>query len=178
MGFAIADAGIRYGHQVTAILGPIALPFPEGVNRIDVETAAEMSEAVGREFAQNDLLIMAAAVADFRPKLVASQKLERKPGMILELEPTEDILATVSRHKRPDQRTIGFSLQSDFNLETAQRKLIEKNLDLIVHNPVGTIAADEIEATLIYPDGRRNSISPMPKKRFGEMIIRRAMDLF
>src|SRR5581483_10196034 len=139
MGAALAEAAMRAGHSVTLVLGPVTVAMPEGARRIDIETAAEMRDAVLREFPGHDLLIMAAAVADYRPKAVHAGKLARQGTLSIECEATEDIVAAAGRIKRPEQRTIGFSLEERGNVERATEKLIRKNLDLIVYNPTDTM---------------------------------------
>jgi len=112
MGAALADAALRAGHEVTLVVGPVLVAMPERARRVDVETAADMHAAVMRLFPEHDLLLMAAAVADFRPRYVRDNKIERDGTLAIEFEATEDIVAAASRAKRPDQRTVGFSLES------------------------------------------------------------------
>jgi len=178
MGAALAEAAVAAGHQVAVILGPIAVSFPAGVRRIDVETAEQMFDAVMREFPNHDLLIMAAAVADYRPVAASSAKLSREGVRILELEPTEDIVAASGRIKRPDQRTVGFSLETSPDLQRVVSKLRQKKLDLIVYNPIATIASDSIQPSLLYPDGRVEAIPYASKADFADMLIQRAVELF
>ena len=100
MGQGLAAAAIRDGHFVTLILGPVTLSMPKAAKRIDVETAAQMHDAVLSEFPKNDLLIMAAAVADYRPSQVGLVKIESGARQTIELEPTTDILAAAGTMKR------------------------------------------------------------------------------
>lgn len=178
MGLAIAQASLRAGHLTTLILGPISISPPRGVGRVDVETAEQMLQAVLREFPSYDLLIMTAAVSDFRPKMLASAKLHRAGGLTLELEATEDIIARAGEIKRPGQRTVGFSLESEADLARARQKLVEKKLDLIVYNPTETIGSERIEPTLIYPDGRSEKLPSRPKSEFADILIQRSSGLF
>jgi phosphopantothenoylcysteine decarboxylase / phosphopantothenate---cysteine ligase len=178
MGRALADAAIGLGQHVTLILGPINAAMPAGVRRIDVETSRQMHEAVLAEFPNHDLLIMAAAVADFRPKDVRLGKVERGGTLTIELEATEDIVADVGRRKRADQRTVGFSLVSRDDLARSIEKLRRKNLDLIVSNPLETMSSETIEATLLWPDGRSEQLVPQGKSEFAGVLLRRAMGLF
>ena len=178
MGAALARAAAKAGHSATLILGPAHLQIPEDVRRIDVETTEQMLAAVQAEFPDHDLLIMAAAVADFRPKAVWHQKLDRRAAMTLELESTPDILATVSRTKRPNQRTVGFSLEDDGNFDRARRKLVEKKLDLIVYNTPQTIGSEAIAATLFYPDGSAENLPSRSKSDFADILIQRSAALF
>src|SRR5438552_8562484 len=126
MGAALAEAAQRAGHEVTLILGPVTAPMPPGVRRIDVMSSREMHDAVMREFPNHDLLIMAAAVADFRPKKVLTEKVPRGGALTLELEPTEDIAAAACAIRRPDQRVIGFSLVEPGDIERTREKPIRK----------------------------------------------------
>lgn len=177
MGAALADAAIRAGHQVTLILGPVVATMPQGTRRIDLETAAEMHAAVLEEFPNHDALIMAAAVADFRPRFVRSGKVERDGTLAIEFEPTADIIAAVSQFKRSDQRTIGFSLESKSNLERARQKMLRKGLDLMVYNPTQTMDSHTIESVLLYPDGRIEELPCRDKADFADILIRRVSAL-
>lgn len=174
MGFALCSAAIVAGHQVTAILGPIELTMPAGVRRIDVETAEQMQAAVLAEFPQHDLLIMAAAVADFRPVKMTGEKLARAGKLTIECEATSDILAATGRIKAPHQRTVGFSLESRGNLIRSREKLARKNLDLIVYNPTDTMSSSTIESVLIWPSGKEESLASRSKADFASVLIARA----
>lgn len=178
MGAAIAEAAIRGGHSLTMILGPIAVAMPAGGRRIGVETAAQMHEAVLRELSSHDLLIMAAAVADYRPVQVSDRKIGREGRLVIECEPTEDILAAAGKIKRADQRTVGFSLESAGDIERARQKLSRKGLDLIVYNPTETMDSASIEATLLWPDGRSESVPCRSKVQFADILLQRAISLF
>lgn len=178
MGAALAEAALRAKHSVTLIVGPVTVAMPEGVRRVDVETAGEMMDAVLREFPGHELLIMAAAVADYRPKSVQRGKLARQGTLSIECEATEDIVAAAGRLKRPDQRTVGFSLESRGNTDRAKEKLIRKNLDLIVYNPTDTMNSRTIESVLIYPDGRNETLPSRSKADFADILLQKAAELF
>jgi phosphopantothenoylcysteine decarboxylase/phosphopantothenate--cysteine ligase len=178
MGIALAQAALDAKHSVTLILGPVAITTPPAARRIDVETAQQMFAAVRREFPDHDLLMMTAAVADYRPRIASENKISRESALMLELEPTEDIIAMAGQIKRAGQRTIGFSLETAPLLERARRKLQQKHLDLIVYNPAKTIDSDHIEPTLLYPDGREEKLPSRPKRQFADILIQRAGDLF
>jgi len=178
MGAALARATVKAGHQTTLILGPVEVAFPAETRRFDVETAAQMLEAVLREFPKHDLLIMAAAVADYRPKRQSPEKLTRDRARLLELEPTEDVIAAAGKTKQGHQRTVGFSLESSSHMERVVDKLRKKNLDLIVYNPVRTIGADSIEPALVYADGRIEKGFNGLKREFADTLIERAVELF
>ena len=178
MGAALASAASAGGHSVTLILGPVTAPMPATVKRIDVVSSRDMLDAVLREFPTHDLLIMAAAVADFRPKSVNQQKVERGGTLTIELEATDDILAAAGRTKRPNQRTIGFSLVQRGDLERSREKMRRKNCDLIVYNPLDTMSSATIESVLLYPDGRSEELPTRPKREFADILIARAESLF
>jgi phosphopantothenoylcysteine decarboxylase/phosphopantothenate--cysteine ligase len=178
MGAALAQAAVKAGHQVSVILGPVEVSYPDGARRVDVETAGQMFDAVMREFPRHDLLIMAAAVADYRPISASAVKLSREGALTLEMESTEDIVAAAGGIKRADQRTVGFSLETTPDMSRVLSKLRQKKLDLIVYNPAKTIASDLIEPTLIYADGREGKLASRPKGEFADILIQRAAELF
>jgi phosphopantothenoylcysteine decarboxylase/phosphopantothenate--cysteine ligase len=178
MGAAIATAAINAGNPVTLILGPVTAAMPHEARRVDVETARQMLDAVIAEFPRHDLLIMAAAVADYRPTKVHTEKLGRGSGLVIECEPTEDIVAAVARSKRPDQRVVGFSLESDGNIARAREKLSRKRLDMIVYNPIETMNSPTVRPMLLWADGRTEELPVITKERFGELLIDRATALF
>ncbi len=178
MGMALANAALRAGHRVTMILGPMSAQAPEGIRQINVETARQMLQAVMQEMPQHDLLIMAAAVSDFRVKQAAAEKISRGGNLTLELEPTEDIVAAAAGTRRADQRVVGFSLEGEGGEQRAGHKLALKKLDLIVYNPLSTMGSEMVEATLLYADGRREKLSCRPKSEFADILIQRSADLF
>jgi phosphopantothenoylcysteine decarboxylase/phosphopantothenate--cysteine ligase len=138
MGFAVATEAARRGALVTLVAGPVALAPPYGVEVIRVETAAEMSAAVGARFEDADAVVMAAAVADFRPAHPREDKIKKDGGVPrIELEPTEDILAGLGKRKGR-QLLVGFAAETGDALGEGRRKLSEKNLDLLVANRVGS----------------------------------------
>jgi len=143
MGYALARAALKAGHKVTLITAPTALTPPTGAEVIPVESAAQMFKAVKKHFPKCDCLIMAAAVADYTPAHPAKTKLKKQAAKLpLELKPTPDILKWAGRHKKPGQILVGFALEDrDLRLH-AERKLREKNLDMIIANTPGAIGAD------------------------------------
>lgn len=178
MGAALAAAGLRSGHSATLILGPVTTPMPQGVRRIDVETAEHMRDAVMREFPAHDVLIMSAAVADYRPKDFNPGKIDRGGAIMIEFEATEDIVAAASRAKRGDQRTVGFSLESGGNVDRAKQKMHRKGLDLIVYNPTDTMGSEVIQSVLLYPDGRSEQLPSRGKAEFADILLQRVTALF
>jgi phosphopantothenoylcysteine decarboxylase / phosphopantothenate---cysteine ligase len=135
MGYAIAEAALRRGARVLLVSGPTAISAPGAAELTRVETAEEMLAAVLKLLPKSTVVVKTAAVADFRPKAVAGQKIKRKGATTLELEPTTDILAEVSRRKT-SQIVIGFAAETENVLENARKKLATKSLDAIVVNDV------------------------------------------
>ena len=173
MGAAVAAAAAAAGHEVTLILGAASVDPPAGVRVIRVETTAEMAAALEAEWPGHDALVMAAAVADYRPKVVAAQKLRRGGPMTLELEPTPDLLAAAASVKG-NRIVVGFSLDDDTAeaRERAAAKLVRKNLDLLVYNPVRTMEADDVAAELFFADGRREALAATAKPAFAARLVR------
>jgi phosphopantothenoylcysteine decarboxylase/phosphopantothenate--cysteine ligase len=177
MGAALATAAMERGHEVTLIVGPVCIAMPAVAKRIDVESSQQMHEAVLSHFPACDILIMAAAVADYRPRTVSTGKLARGASLSIDLVPTADIVAAASAIKQAHQRTIGFSLEQDGDLTRARKKLLRKNLDLIVFNPTETMNADTIAATLLYRDGPSENLPCRSKAQFADILIERAVAL-
>jgi phosphopantothenoylcysteine decarboxylase/phosphopantothenate--cysteine ligase len=180
-GYAIAQAALDAGAQVILITTPTSISQPVGATVVHVETAKQMLEAVQHEAAGADALIMAAAVADFRPKNVADNKIKKEGGIPqIELEATQDILKTVSTSgfdgKRP-RVVAGFAAESQSLLENASVKLQSKNLDLIAANDISAqdagFAVETNRITLLFKDGRRESLSLMSKSEVAEILIER-----
>jgi len=135
MGYALAEAALRRGARVLLISGPTSITPPGAAELTQVETAEEMRVAVLKLFPESTVVIKTAAVADFRPKATATQKIKRKGPMTLELEPTPDILAELARQKK-SQIVVGFAAETENILENARKKLSSKSLDAIVVNDV------------------------------------------
>jgi phosphopantothenoylcysteine decarboxylase/phosphopantothenate--cysteine ligase len=135
MGYALAEAALRRGARVLLVSGPTALTPPGAAEVTRVESAEEMRQAVLRLLPEATIVIKTAAVADYRPKSAASQKIKRTGPMALELEPTTDILGDIARHKQ-SQIVVGFAAETQNALENARKKLATKSLDAIVVNDV------------------------------------------
>lgn len=134
MGYAIAENAARRGAEVTLVSGPVQIAKPRFVRTIDVTSAEEMYQAVEKEFDSQDIIVMAAAVADYRPEVVAENKIKKSDGqMSISLERTKDILGTFA-HKKTKQFICGFSMETENMLENSKAKLKKKNLDMIVAN--------------------------------------------
>jgi phosphopantothenoylcysteine decarboxylase/phosphopantothenate--cysteine ligase len=150
MGYALTRAALNAGHEVTLITAPTALKPPADAQVIRVESAAEMFEAVKAEFSRCECLIMAAAVSDYAPARRSKIKLKKQTNTLtLELKPTQDILRWAGKHKaavrdlgRRPQIVVGFALEDRDLWANAERKLREKNLDLIVANAPAAIGAE------------------------------------
>ena len=135
MGYAIASQAARRGAEVTLVSGRTSLDCPYGVTRIDVASAADMFREVTSHAEEADIIVMAAAVADYRPASVSDNKIKKKDGaMSIELERTSDIIGTLGAGRRDDQFLCGFSMETENLIENSRSKLERKNLDMIVAN--------------------------------------------
>jgi phosphopantothenoylcysteine decarboxylase / phosphopantothenate---cysteine ligase len=184
MGYAIAAAAWRRGAEVVLISGPVSLPTPIGVNLQRVETADQMAAAVRESIRNADALIMAAAVADFRPANVAGSKIKKQSAVsAIELESAPDILKS-TRADRPEQlRVVGFALETDAHEENARKKLAEKGLDFIVLNdarePGAGFEVDTNKVTIIGRDCEQVEQLPLlPKDEVADAILDRLARLY
>lgn len=176
MGYAVAEAARERGALVTLVSGPTALPAPPGVDVVPVTTAQEMCEAVTARFADCDVVIKAAAVADFRPREVRTRKMEKgdEPTLTLVLERTPDILSILGR-ARKHQILVGFAAETGEPEKRALAKSRAKGVDLVVANDVSRPGAGfDVETnivTLVYPDGRMIRLPEMSKKDVAHRIL-------
>lgn len=183
MGYAIAEAVRARGGEVVLVTGPSALTPPSGVTTVHVKTASEMADALSRHFSSCTVLIMAAAVADFRPRVTALGKLKKqgKPEMELALEATPDILAMLSA-RRTSQVVVGFAAETEQVLAHAKDKLKGKGLDLIVANDVtqtgGGFGSDDNAAVILSATGEQRVFSLMPKRQLADEILNAVRDLY
>ena len=163
MGFALAEECSRRGADVVLVAGPVSLQSSAAIRRIDVESADEMHAACLAEFANADVAILCAAVADFKPAAVAAQKIKREgDGLTLKLAATHDIAAALGREKKGNQVLVGFALETNNEETNAQKKLESKNLDFIVLNSLRN------EGTCFGTDNNMvNIISATEKRQFG-----------
>ena len=169
MGYAIARAAVKMDLQTVLVSGPVNLTPPEGVEFVPVESAAEMAEAMKNAAAGADIIVMAAAVADYRPKQYSTSKVKKSDGdMCIELERTEDILLSLGKNKKPGQILVGFAAETDDLLQNAQGKLERKNLDYIAANIVGVpgrgFGADNNAITLLGRDGSKTEFALQSKE--------------
>ena len=181
MGYAIAEAAARRGARVTLVSGPTALDAPEGVELVPIESSAQLCEAVLGRGAAADVVIQAAAPADFRPKHVAGEKIKKTgEGMILEMESTTDIAAELGRRKRQGQILVAFAAETNDVLENARGKLARKNADLIVANDVSRSDAGFGVDTNIVTLISRTDVRPlekMTKRAAADAILSRVLEL-
>lgn len=142
MGFALARAAAMRGALVTLVSGPVGLKTPLGVKRIDIQSAEEMFQAICSELTSSDILIMAAAVADYTPESTADQKIKKSgDGMLLPLQRTKDILKYAGENKKDGQLICGFSMETEHLLENSRRKLQTKHCDMIAANSISESGA-------------------------------------
>ncbi|MGQ0694687.1 MAG: bifunctional phosphopantothenoylcysteine decarboxylase/phosphopantothenate--cysteine ligase CoaBC [Nitrospiraceae bacterium] len=182
MGYAIAEAARDRGAEVVLVTGPTALPPPPGVKVISVTTAKEMADALCRHFVSSTVVIMAAAVADFRPKKQAAQKLKKRgqTALSLELETAPDILAMLSS-QRTSQVLVGFAAETEDVILHAKDKLVGKGLDLIVANDVtregAGFGSDDNAAVILSRTGQEKEFGLMPKRRLADEILTAVQNL-
>ena len=182
MGYAIAEAAARLGAEVTLISGPSALQPPAGVEFFGVESAREMRQLVQERFPACDIVIKAAAVADYRAKNVSDQKIKKNDAeLTLVLEKNPDILKELGEMKQPHQTLVGFAAETQNLLQYAKGKLEKKNLDMIVANDVSKPQAgfnvDTNLIKLLKRDGSIEELSLMSKKELAYIILDRVMKL-
>ncbi len=177
MGFSLAEAAAEAGAKVTLVTGPVHLPTPDRVNRIDVISARDMLAACEAAM-PCDLLIAAAAVADYRPEVVAPHKMKKDPtsgeGLLLQLVRNPDILATLA-HRADRPFSVGFAAETEHLLDYASRKLRDKNLDLIVANDVANPAigfnSEENAITIIDRELRQTSLEQTSKSKIARQLV-------
>lgn len=175
MGYAIARVAALRGAQVTLVSGPTSLPAPYFVKMVNIQSARQMYEAVVAVSAEQDAVIKAAAVADYRPKHVAAEKTKKKDGdMAIELERTDDILAYLGAHRREGQFLCGFSMETENMLENSRAKLKKKNIDMIVANNLKVAGAgfgtDTNVVTLITAE-KETELEMMTKEQVAERLL-------
>lgn len=180
MGYALAEAARNRGARVILISGPAALHPPARCELVKVTTADEMRHAVLERMNDATLVIKSAAVADYRPKVVAEHKLKRSGPLLLELAPTEDILAEVARRRRPGQLIIGFAAETQNPMENGRAKLLKKGADAIVVNDVAGegvgIDADTNAATFLTATTAID-LPEMPKRELADRILDEVLTL-
>lgn len=181
MGFAVAEALQEAGAETLLITAPTDLPTPSGVRRISVMTAQEMYEAVMEEFPKVDIVIKAAAVADYRPKESSGQKIKKQgTSLIVELIPNPDILAELGKQK-VKQVLVGFAAETENLIAHAQDKMQRKNVDMLVANDVTQPGAGFGSLTnivsFLFPDGRRIDLPLMNKLEIAQHLVQEVASL-
>ncbi len=175
MGFAIAEECRKRGAVVTLVAGPVSLSCSNGIKRIDVESCKEMYDATTKAFADSDIAILAAAVADFKPQKEASQKIKRgESDMTIELCPTQDIAEALGKQKRNDQTIVAFALETNDEELNAKKKLEKKNADFIVLNSLrneGTcFQTDNNQIEIISAKGKLSFQKKSKKEVAGDIV--------
>lgn len=166
MGHALALAALYRGAEVTVITGPTNLIYPQSIKTIHVKTADEMYRAVRKEFSKSDIFISAAAVADYKPQKISSSKIKKGTDtLFIELIENKDILKEISKIKKKKQIVVGFSVETENEIENSKIKLEKKNLDMIViNNPLKEGAGFEVDTNQIYILRKDGTIKQFPQK--------------
>ena len=181
MGYAVARAAMLRGAQVTLVSGPVSIPAPSFVEVVPVVSAQDMYEAVTARAAEQDMLIMTAAVADYRPAEVATEKVKKQEGdMSIPLTRTKDILGTIGQSRRPDQVICGFSMETENMLANSQAKLERKNADLIVANNVKDAGAGfgvDTNLVTVITKGGAEELPLMSKDQVAHALLDRMCEM-
>lgn len=171
MGYALAAAAKKAGHKVTLISASVLQP-PVGVDFVGVDSAEEMFAAVKKIFAKCDCLIMAAAVSDYTPIKKSKTKIQKSNrNLVIKLKPTNDILKWAGKHKRKNQIVIGFALEDKKLRRNAEKKLKEKNLDMIIANTPAEIGSDNSAVQIKTPDQKWLKLPSATKSKIAEKIV-------
>ncbi len=178
MGFALAEAARERGADVTVVTGPVSVEPPHGVTLVPVTTAAEMHAAMRAQAESADVVLMAAAVADYRPAKTSTRKLKRGAApLTLELAPNPDILASLGAARRPGQVLVGFALETDDGVANARAKLRAKRVDLVVLNsPAEGLGGDTNRATLVGAASTK-ALPRTSKRELAEAVLDRVLEL-
>ena len=176
MGYAIAEAALAAGYDVTLISGPVNLDPPPGAQFVSILTSDEMYGAVHRHARECDVLVMCAAVADYKPRKVSATKIKKSnEHFALDLIPTRDILASLP-HEDRQFLFVGFAAETSDIEENAKQKLRAKNCDIIVANDVSSadsgIESDENEVTIFFRNGEKERISSASKKNIARELVK------
>ena len=176
MGYAIAEAAIEGGHDVVLISGPVAIDPPRGAELTSVLTSDDMFDAVHEHLPDCDVLVMCAAVADYKPKQVSRAKIKKRgDNLSLELIPTRDILASLPKKDR-NYVVVGFAAETENVEANARKKLQEKNCDVIVANDVSRtdfgMESDENEVTILFYSGEIKKNSRAPKTIVARQLVK------
>jgi phosphopantothenoylcysteine decarboxylase / phosphopantothenate---cysteine ligase len=173
MGYELARSAIGAGHKVTLITAPTSLDIPKGTSIVKVESAGDMFEAVKDKFSGCDCLIMTAAVSDYTPAKPARRKMKKSPGAItLKLKPTRDILKWAGTHKKKKQAIVGFALEDRDIKNGAERKMREKNLDMIIANTPAAIGSERCAVWIKKAGEKWRGLPEITKKQLAGRLIR------
>jgi len=182
MGLAIAQAAAEAGHDTTLLLGPCAAgasvdPLKaQGIKLIEFESSLDLERLLNAHWPSHDVLVMAAAVADYRPGKIDPGKLPRQENqpLTVRMEPTPDLVALMAKTKRPEQRVVAFALEEPAGLEQrALDKMRRKSVDAIVANALETMDSDAIKPLWLAADGQREALGEMSKPDFAKWLITR-----
>lgn len=175
MGYAMAESAIESGHEVVLISGPVSLPAPRGAHLVSISSSDELHDAVREHLPNCDILVMCAAVADYKPAHVSAQKIKKSGEPVaLELVPTPDILASLPAERA--YRVVGFAAETENVEENARKKLRAKQCDLIVANDVSDakigMESDENEVTIFFKNGEKRKIPRASKKNIARALTK------
>ncbi len=169
MGFALIEAALAQGAQVTAVT---TMDLPRRADKVvRVESHEQMQDALRQEFPDHDVLIMVAAVADYKPKAIAAQKIKTQQNLTVEFEQTTDIVAELAAGKKSNQVVVAFSVETENALEKAQDKIKRKNLDLIVVNSPAAFGADEAEVSIVDAEGELTKLTKSSKSLIAKKVL-------
>ncbi|MEW6685918.1 MAG: bifunctional phosphopantothenoylcysteine decarboxylase/phosphopantothenate--cysteine ligase CoaBC [Candidatus Edwardsbacteria bacterium] len=179
MGYAFAEVAQNRGAKVTLISGASSVTPPANIKIVWTKTTEEMRQAVFNLLPQADALIMSAAVADYRPKLSKDTKIKREEKkLVIELEPTSDIIKEAVSKKKKNTVVIGFALETENHLKNAKRKLKEKGMDLVVVNDISAFEGENSKVTLLSSSGEVEELPELPKKEVATKILDKLLKLF
>ncbi len=175
MGCAVAAAAVAAGHEVTLLIGPVALEAPAGCDAVRFTSVEDLAAALGERFADCDALVMAAAVGDFRPEQRCRGKIPRRGGPVtVRLIPTPDVLASVARGRGADQRVVAFAVEApprDAAAERARAELAAKGADMVVVNMPSAMGAADSEACILTADAVLAGWARRAKAELAELIV-------
>ena len=177
MGYAIAEAALKSGHEVILISGQVSLQPPRAAKLVSVSTSDEMFDAVHRDASKCDICVLCAAVADYKPASVSPTKIKkRSENVSLELIPTGDILDSLGNWHDRRFLLVGFAAETNDVEKNAARKLREKNCDIMIANDVSSgksgMESDKNEVTILFQNGERQQISRSPKKFIARELVK------
>jgi phosphopantothenoylcysteine decarboxylase/phosphopantothenate--cysteine ligase len=173
MGYELARSALLAGNNVILVTAPVNLNPPKGADVVEIKSARDMFEAVKDKFGGCDCLIMTAAVSDYTPVKPARHKMKKSPGVVtLKLKPTQDILKWAGTHKKQNQVVVGFALEDRDIKSSAERKMREKNLDMIIANTPAAIGSERCELWVKKTGEKWRGIPEMSKKQAAGRLIR------